>query len=246
MVRVIYRTFLDTVGAAIAIETRGTYSARPRDFSCPSQGPSKKSASGSSAGSGSSGESGYDPQSRNRGHFKRPSKSQLGRQQTDQFSAGGSSQGGSSGGQNFLFGQQQSSGCFECGGHDHFWRDCHLLAQGTVPTQPGGQSLARGSSGGSHGGSAARGGSQQGSGQRGCSMTHVRLHAMTQQEGRTFPYVIIGTLLIFGEPAFTLIDPGATHSFMSSRFTLHVNVSSSSLLGKWHVSLPYGEVMRID
>ncbi|KAL6189336.1 hypothetical protein ACLB2K_040725 [Fragaria x ananassa] len=75
MVRVIYPTFLDTVGAAMAIETRGTYSARPRDFNCPSQGPSKKaassSASGSSAGSGSSGGSGYDPQSRNIGHFKR-------------------------------------------------------------------------------------------------------------------------------------------------------------------------------
>ncbi len=44
-------------------------------------------------------------------------------------------------------------------------------------------------------------------------MTRARLHAMTQQEGRTSPDVIIGTLLIFGQPACTLIDPGATHSF---------------------------------
>ena len=77
-------------------------------------------------------------------------------------------------------------------------------------------------------------------------MTRARLHAMTQQEGRTSLDVIIGTLLVFGQPAFTLIDPGATHSFMSSRFALHVNVPSSSLPGEWHVSLPSGEVMRID
>ena len=77
-------------------------------------------------------------------------------------------------------------------------------------------------------------------------MTRARLHAMTQQEGHTSPDVIIGTLLIFGQPAFTLIDLGVTHSFMSSRFALHANVPSLSLLGEWHVSLPSGEVMRID
>ena len=76
-------------------------------------------------------------------------------------------------------------------------------------------------------------------------MTRARLHAMTQQEGRTSLDVIIGTLLIFGQPAFVLIDPGATYSFMSSRFALHANVLSSSLPGEWHVSLPSGEVMRI-
>lgn len=33
---------------------------------------------------------------------------------------------------------------------------------------------------------------------------------------------------------------------MSSRFALHANVPSSSLLGEWHVSLPSGEVMKIN
>ena len=60
--------FLDAVTAAMAIETRRTYSARPRDFGGPSQGPSKRAASsstsGSSAGSGSSGGSGSGPRSR--------------------------------------------------------------------------------------------------------------------------------------------------------------------------------------
>ena len=96
-----------------------------------------------------------------------------------------------------------------------------MLAQRTAPSQQGGQFSARSSSGGSRGGSAARSGSQQGSGQRGRPATRARLHAMTQQEGRTSSDVIIGTLLIFGQPAFTLINPGATHSFMSKRFALH-------------------------
>ena len=71
MTGVIYSTFLDAVSAAMAIKTRGTYSARSRDFSGPSQGPSKNdassSASRSSAGSSSSGGSGSSSWVRARG-----------------------------------------------------------------------------------------------------------------------------------------------------------------------------------
>ena len=52
----------------------------------------------------------------------------------------------------------------------------------------------------------AKGGFQQGRGQRGRhATTHARLHAMTQQEGRTSPDVIIGTLLMIspGKPEVT-------------------------------------------
>ena len=79
MVGGIYPTFLDAVTAAMAIETRRTFSARPRDFRGPSQGPSKKaassSASGSSAGSGSSGGSGSGSRNRFGGRFRRPFRS---------------------------------------------------------------------------------------------------------------------------------------------------------------------------
>ncbi|KAL6225659.1 hypothetical protein ACLB2K_004508 [Fragaria x ananassa] len=149
----------------MAIETRGTYSARPRDFSGPIQGPSKKVASsfvfGSSAGSGSSGRSSSNSWFRARGRHMRPFRSQLGRQQTGQFGAGGS---------------------FHVG---------HLVRTSPTPTQPFGHSSATGSSSGTHGSSAVKGGSQQSSGQRGCPMTRARLHVMTQQEGRTSPDVII-------------------------------------------------------
>ena len=46
-----------------------------------------------------------------------------------------------------------------------------------------------------------------------------RVFAMTQQEAASSPDVISGRLTIFGESAFILIDPGATHSFIASSFT---------------------------
>ena len=49
-------------------------------------------------------------------------------------------------------------------------------------------------------------------------MTQARLHAITPQEGRDSPEVIMGTLSIFGWPAYTLFDPGASHSFVSVSF----------------------------
>ena len=82
-----------------------------------------------------------------------------------------------------------------------------------------GQSSAGASGGGTHVMAPTRGSFQQSRGHMGRpATTHAKLHVMTQQEGRTSPDVIIGTLLIFGRPAFILIVPGATHSFISSRF----------------------------
>ena len=79
MTGVIYPTFLNAVSAAMAIETRGTYSTRPQGFSGPSQGPSKKaassSASRSSAGSGYSSGSSSGAWNRARGHFRRSFRS---------------------------------------------------------------------------------------------------------------------------------------------------------------------------
>ena len=46
-----------------------------------------------------------------------------------------------------------------------------------------------------------------------------RVFAMTQQEAASSHDVISGRLTIFGESAYVLIDPGATHSFITSSFT---------------------------
>lgn len=68
---------------------------------------------------------------------------------------------------------------------------------------------------------------------------------MMQQEGRTSPEVIIGTLYVFGYPSLTLFDPRATHSFILNRLALPANVPSSPLLGDWRVSLPSGDVLGV-
>ena len=92
----------------------------------------------------------------------------------------------------------------------------------------------------------ARLGGQQGRGQRGHPVTQARLHAITPQEGRDSPEVIMGTLSIFGWPAYTLFDPGASHSFVSVSFASYLNVLFLPLLGEWQVSVPSGDVFPLE
>ena len=256
-----YATFDRAAIAALRIES----GVGDREAGAPTQGASKRiastSGSGSSASSGlSSGNSGGSNtggRNRFRGRFRRPGQSQYGsqqygqqqfsRQQPGQGRGGMTGTGRPSGGQQFRYGYFQSQGCFNCGATDHFIRDCPA-AQGGTPTatQSSGPRFAGASSSGTSTGSTSRGGAQQGRGQRGRPTTQARLHAITPQEGLAAPDVIIGTLSIFGWPAYALIDPGATHSFMSARFALHANVPSSPLPGEWHVSVPSGEVYRLE
>ena len=63
-------------------------------------------------------------------------------------------------------------------------------------------------------------------------MTQARLHAITPQEGRDSPEVIMGTLSILGWPAYTLFDPGASHSFVFVSFAPYLNVLASPSSGR--------------
>lgn len=69
---------------------------------------------------------------------------------------------------------------------------------------------------------------------------------MTRQESRASPEVITGTLFVFNHPASVLIDHGATHSFVSSRFAMLANVPLSRLPGSWRVSLPSGDMLIVE
>ena len=50
----------------------------------------------------------------------------------------------------------------------------------------------------------------------------------------------------FRSSCFHIDKPWATHSFMSSRFSILADVPSLPLPGEWQVSLPSGDVMKID
>ena len=124
--------------------------------------------------------------------------------------------------------------CFECGGSEHIRRDCPNMAQFGTSTGRGVQSTV------GRGGRTSRIGRGTGRG-TGASVSREgdastltqpirpmqierptvqpRVFSMTQQESASSHDVISGRLTIFGESAYVLINPGATHSFIASLFT---------------------------
>ena len=60
-------------------------------------------------------------------------------------------------------------------------------------------------------------------------MTQARVFAVTQQEADTAHEDVIGMILVFDRDAHILIDPGATHSFISKGFISNVKVESQPI-----------------
>ena len=48
--------------------------------------------------------------------------------------------------------------------------------------------------------------------------THARVYAVTQQDADAAPDMATGIISILDHDAYTLVDPGATHSFASKHF----------------------------
>ena len=67
-------------------------------------------------------------------------------------------------------------------------------------------------------------------------MTQARVFVVTQQDADTAPDVVTGIISVFGCDAHILIDPRATHSFISN-----VNVESQPIDCSIVVSLPIGD-----
>ncbi|KAI5335118.1 hypothetical protein L3X38_025251 [Prunus dulcis] len=61
-------------------------------------------------------------------------------------------------------------------------------------------------------------------GRGGRSRATGKVYNMSQQEAQVSPYVIVGILPVFGISARVLIDPGATHSFVTPSFDHNANV----------------------
>ena len=69
---------------------------------------------------------------------------------------------------------------------------------------------------------------------------------MTQQDVDAAPDVVIGIISILDHDAYTLVDPGATHSFASKPFLDRFQIETQPLEGRMRVSLPYGDPLFTD
>ena len=69
---------------------------------------------------------------------------------------------------------------------------------------------------------------------------------MTQQDADAAPDVVTGIISILDHDAYTLVDPGATHSFASKHFLDRFQIETQPLEGCMRVSLPTRDLLLSD
>ena len=76
--------------------------------------------------------------------------------------------------------------------------------------------------------------------------TQVRVYAVTQQDADAAPYVVTGIVSILDHDVYTLVNPGATHSFAFKHFLDRFQIKAKPLEGRMRVSLPAGDPLFSD
>ena len=152
------------------------------------------------------------------------------------------------------------TGCFHCGQEGHFIRGCLQLVVveisevGTVASTPGTSGPSQAGRGGlGRGGSTTTSrGRGRGAGGRGSTpigqiqsgiRTQARVFSVTHHEADASPDVITGMISVYDHDAYALVDPGATHSFISVPFTKRHQIESQPIDGRMVVSVPNGDTM---
>ena len=115
-------------------------------------------------------------------------------------------------------------------------------APGTSQQSSGQYSRKRNKGRGYRGRGAGRGGRGRGRGSAPGMQTETRTQArvydVTQQDADAAPDVVTGIISILDHDAYTLVDPGATHSFASKPFLDRFQIETQPLEGRMRVSLP--------
>ncbi|XP_073153940.1 uncharacterized protein [Henckelia pumila] len=73
---------------------------------------------------------------------------------------------------------------------------------------------------------------------------NAHVFAITQEEADDANEVVAGTILINTKPAYALFDCGATHSFISKRFTKKIGLISEKLTEPLRVATPTNKIIE--
>ena len=154
------------------------------------------------------------------------------------------------------FGQcrAQTGGCYLCGEQGHFMRECpnkreniQVVSEPTVQNvEVKGVGISFGIGRGKRETCSTGGGIGRSQAQSSNPPTQARIYALTRGEAEPGPKVITAKVLLYQLEVYVLIDPGSTHSFISSKTTSHLNKSHEILDLKVNIYTPLGEVEVLD
>ncbi|KAL0383099.1 UNVERIFIED_CONTAM: hypothetical protein Scaly_0597200 [Sesamum calycinum] len=148
--------------------------------------------------------------------------------------------------------------CYNCGGRGHMSRDCRNQTMSLVRSAGSGTQSQNSVGSSGRGADRSRGrGRGRGIGNRDANhpvsvgmrgsgaqvtqgQTQARIYNMTREEAPASNGVISGTILLFDVEAYVLIDPGSTHSYISSELAFKIPGKNSPLGYNLMVYLPVG------